>query len=125
MLGNASEEGGVLKEEPLVPLSLFYFRSSSFLSLSLLSSPFPSLFPLFALSLPLFPSLFLLLEIFSILRELLVLFIPEILGMALLILINCTFIGIKNNFFLKHEFVYSVIFSCVTSPSCLLFFFFY
>ena len=27
--------------------------------------------------------------------------------MALLIVINCTFIGTKNNFFLKHEFVYS------------------
>ena len=27
--------------------------------------------------------------------------------MALLIVINCTFIGIKNFFFLKHEFVYS------------------
>ena len=27
--------------------------------------------------------------------------------MALLIVINCTFIGIKNNIFLNHEFVYS------------------
>ena len=47
--------------------------------------------------------------------------------MALLIVINCTFIGIKNNFFLKHEFVYfeGCNFLGVTWPSCLLFFFFF
>ena len=58
VLGNSSEEGGVLKEELLVPLSpfflffllfcSFFFRTFSFslsISLSLLSSPFPSPFP--------------------------------------------------------------------------------
>ena len=86
MLGNASGEGGVLKEELLVPLFLFSPLLPSLLSLSLLSSPFPSPFPShshslffsfssffsfsfsfsfsFVLSLPLFPSLFLFLEIF-------------------------------------------------------------
>ena len=91
VLGNASGEGGVLKEEFLVPLSLFSPFFSSLSSLSLLSSPFPSPFPsrshslffsftsffsfsfsfsfLFAVSLPLFPSPFLFLEIFSFLER--------------------------------------------------------
>ena len=81
VLGNASGEGCVLKEELLVPLSLFSFLFLLFLffrfflllflpvltlssSLSLPSSPFPSLFP--SRSQSLFPSLFLFLEIFSI-----------------------------------------------------------
>ena len=88
VLGNASGEGGVLKEELLVPLSLFSPLFPSLLSLSLLSSPFPSPFPSrshsfffsfssffsfsfsfsfpFALSLLLFPSPFLFLEIFPV-----------------------------------------------------------
>ena len=100
MLGNASEEGGVLKEEFLVPLSLF-----SPLLPPLLLSPFTSLSHSLFLS---FPLSFSFLRFFSILRGLLVLFIPEMKGMALLIVINCTFIVIKNNiFFLEHEFVYS------------------
>ena len=47
VLGNAFGEGGVLKEELLVPLSLFSPLPSSLLSLSLslISSLFPSHFP--------------------------------------------------------------------------------
>ena len=90
VLGNASGEGDVLKEELLVPLSLFSPLFSSLPFLSLLSSPFPSPFPSrshslffsfssffsfslsfsfsFAVSLPLFPSLFLFVEIFSVFK---------------------------------------------------------
>ena len=74
MLGNASGEGGVLKEELLVPLSLF-----SPLLPPLLLSPFPSLFPSLSHSLFLsFPLSFSFLrDFFFVLRELPVLFIPE------------------------------------------------
>ena len=63
VLENASGESVVLKEELLVLLSPFSPLLPSLLPLSLLSSPFPS------------PFLFL--EIFPVLRELLVLFIPK------------------------------------------------
>ena len=45
VLGNASGEGGVLKEELLVPLSPFSPLLPSLLPLSLISSLFPSHFP--------------------------------------------------------------------------------
>ena len=49
--------------------------------------------------------------------------------MALLIVINCTFTGIKNNiFFLKHESVYSEVcnfLGCYLAKPSFFFFFFY
>ena len=49
--------------------------------------------------------------------------------MALLIVINCTFIGIKNNFFFKHESVYSEVCNFLgyylAELSAFFFFFFY
>ena len=45
VLGNASGEGGVLKEELLVSLSPFSPLLPSLISHSLLSSPFPCSFP--------------------------------------------------------------------------------
>ena len=45
VLGNASREGGVLKEELLVPVSPISPLLPSLFPLSLISSPFPSHFP--------------------------------------------------------------------------------
>ena len=77
VLGNASGGGGVLEEELLVPLSPFFTLFSSLLSLSLLCSPFPSPFPSRSHSLFFsFPFPFSSLRFFF-LRELLVLYVPE------------------------------------------------
>ena len=79
VLGNVSGGGGILKKKLLVPLSPFFPLSSSLLSLSPLPSPFPSSFPFFFLSRShsLFFSFPLIFLRFFFLRELLVLFTPE------------------------------------------------
>ena len=87
VLGNASGGGDVLEKKHLVPLSPFFPHFSSLLSLSSLSSPFPSPFPFSFLSRShslffSFPFPFLR---FFFLRELLILFAPEMQGTTLLI----------------------------------------
>ena len=120
MLGNASGEGGVLKEELLVPLSPFSPLFSSLLSFSLLSSPFlsrshslffsfSSFFSFsfsFALSLLLFPSPFLFLEIFLFFEGTTCTVHSQDVrdGTA-----DCNQLYLhwnKEQFFLRHEFVY-------------------
>ena len=75
---------------------LFLSFPLSFFLYSFFFSSFPSLFPFLFLSRGFF--FFLYLFIYLFLRELLVLFVSEMKGMTLLIVINCTFIVIKRCF---------------------------
>ena len=106
MLGNASGEGSILKEELLVPLSLF----SPLLSLSLLSSPFPSPFPsrshsLFSFSSFFFPLPFSFLRIFFFEGTACTVHSQDVRdGTA-----HCNQLYLhwnKEKFFFKHEFAY-------------------